>query len=845
MFAVSDSQVFGLASESCPLNGKAMKVLNASPSRSFTSPLAIAAALLLFSAEPFCMAVEPDYSDELPRIKPLSPADALRSFVIIKGFRIELAAAEPLVVDPVAMAFDASGRLFVVEMRGYSEDADKHLGRVRLLTDTDQDGQFDKSTVFLDKLSWPTAVTCFDGGVFVAVAPDILYCKDVNGDGVADLRKRVFTGFGRGNVQGLVNTLKWGLDHRIHGATSSSGGTVKRVYDRKAETIRLQGRDFSFDPYKLDLRPESGGGQHGMSFDHWGRKFVTSNSDHLQAVMYEDRYAARNPFLAAPRSRISIAADGPQAPVYRLSPVEPWRIVRTRLRVAKKVPGPIEGGGKPAGYFTGATGVTIYQGNAMGKAFSGLAFIGDVGSNIVHRKRITPRGAGFIAHRLDQGKEFLASTDIWFRPSQFANGPDGALYIADMYREVIEHPASLPSVIKKHLDLTSGRDRGRIYRVVRRGFRRPKDLSLAERSTAQLVSALTSDNGWRRSTAARLLFERRDHSAVQPLRDLSSSAESPIGRAQALASLHGLRALSSPVLLARLDDDDPRVRVLAVRLSESVAPDSAAVRRKLYLMANDADVRVRYQLAFTLGQLSDERRLATLVELLKRNGGDPWLRFAAISSLKDGAETVLELAMSDDDFAKSTTGNLVRQDLTKMIAASKRLRGKLVKPIVLSVAATRSPADKAAREAVIKKYRVALTKRGDPQRGVEVFTKNCAACHRVGNVGKTIGPNLTAMRNRGAEAILVAVLDPNREVNPQYLGYQVITHEGRSHTGMILSESASSISLLRADGTMIELLRGDLAAIKRNSLSFMPDGMEKSIGIDDMANLLAYLMKAP
>src|SRR5262245_1582266 len=433
---------------------------------------------------------EQDFADELPRIRPHEPADALATFQTLPGFRIEQTAAEPLVHSPVALSFDENGRMYVVEMIDYSEQDKEFLGAVRLLEDTDQDGRFDKSTVFADKLSWPTAIACYDGGVFVGAAPDIVYLKDTDGDGKADVRKVVFTGFGRSNVQGLFNSFQWGLDNRIHGATSSSGGQIVRPDVAGAKPVAVSGRDFAFDPKTLELAPTSGGAQHGMSFDDWGRKFLSSNSDHIQLVMYDDRYLARNPYLAAPGSRVSIAADGPQAEVFRISPVEPWRIVRTRLRVSGTVPGPIEGGGRAAGYFTGATGVTIYRGHAWPQEFHGQAFIGDVGSNIVHRKLLEPDGVGLVARRADEKREFVASTDTWFRPAQFANAPDGNLYIIDVYREVIEHPASLPPMIKKHLDLTSGRDRGRIYRVVRDDFRQPPPLGLDRVSTADLVAAL-------------------------------------------------------------------------------------------------------------------------------------------------------------------------------------------------------------------------------------------------------------------------------------------------------------------------------------------------------------------
>ena len=279
-----------------------------------------------------------------------------------------------------------------------------------------------------------------------------------------------------------MNSFQWGLDNRIYLAISSSGAELTKAGRRaRRRPLALRGRDIAIDPRTWNVTPVSGGAQHGMSFDDWGNRFVCSNSDHLQEVMYEDRYLARNPYLAAPSPRRSIAADGPQADVFRTSPVEPWRIVRTRLRATGVVPGIVEGGGRPAGYFTGATGATIYRGDAWPSEWHGVAIVGDVGSNLVHRKQLEPDGVGFIGRRIDEKSEFVSSSDIWFRPCQFANAPDGTLYILDMYREVIEHPASLPPIIKKHLDLTSGRDRGRIYRVVPDGFKQPTLPKLAGR----------------------------------------------------------------------------------------------------------------------------------------------------------------------------------------------------------------------------------------------------------------------------------------------------------------------------------------------------------------------------
>src|SRR5687768_13067796 len=243
--------------------------------------------LLAFAGRSFAADPEPD-AGQLPRIPPTEPDKALATFKVKPGFRIELAAAEPQVRDPVALSFDEDGRMYVVEMRDYSERRDERLGQVRMLQDEDNDGRFEKSTVFADGLPWPTAVICYGGGVFVAATPDILFLKDTDGDGKADERRIVFTGFGKGierlNVQALPNSFNWSLDNRIHGATGPNGGQMTRPDSPEIGPVELRGRDFSFDPRTFDFRAETGGSQHGLTFDNRGRKFVCSNSSHIQAL---------------------------------------------------------------------------------------------------------------------------------------------------------------------------------------------------------------------------------------------------------------------------------------------------------------------------------------------------------------------------------------------------------------------------------------------------------------------------------------------------------------------------------------------------------------------------------
>jgi putative membrane-bound dehydrogenase-like protein len=952
-----------------------------------------------------------DYAAELPRIKPTEPGQAGKTFTVAKGFRMDLVAAEPLVADPIAVCFDEQLRMFVCEMRGYSEQREENLSQIRLLEDADGDGKYEKSTVFADGLKWPTAIFWYGGKLLVADAPDLFSLEDKNGDGQADEKKVLFTGFGTSNVQGLVNSFQWGLDNRIYGATSSSGAEITRPDDPSFK-LALRGRDFALDPRSITMVATSGGAQHGMSISDWGDRFVCSNSDHIQQVLFEDGYIGRNPYLAAPSPRASIAADGPQADVYRTSPIEPWRIVRTRLRVKGLVPGPVEGGGRPAGYFTGATGATIYRGNAWPQQWRGVAVVGDVGSNLIHRKQLKDQGLVYSAVRIDEKSEFVSASDIWFRPVQFANAPDGTLYVCDMYRETIEHPASLPPVIKRHLDLTSGRDRGRIWRIVPEGFSQPKLKKPADMTTAELVALLEHDNGWHRDTAARLLYERQDAKAVPPLVKLAGGSKSPLARMHALYALDGLAALDGDTLLPRLTDDHPRVRQHAVKLAEKLA-DVPAIRQRLLQMPADADYRVRYQLAFTLGQVDDPRREETLATLARQGG--PQMTLAVQSSLKQGAGHVLSILAADakyrgtsdgkqflrslaaqigqqqsaDDVAAllktltslsaekdgvlpvilqglglkpgnklaqqvaAATGGksdeLMKQVVTEALAAAadgerklparlaavQQLRlGRLgeVQETLLALLEPAQPADlqsaalatlasfdapdvaaailarfvvfsprlkgqatdmllsrsawavklleavesgdisagdvdparlklladhgdktirtKAAallktfavskRGDVVEAYKSVLDAQGDAARGKEIFAKTCAACHRVQGVGYETGPNIAAMKNRGPEAILLNVLDPNREVNPQYLSYAALLEDGRTITGLIASETATSITFKRADNATDTVLRIDIQQLKSTGQSLMPEGMEKQIDKQAMADLLAY-----
>ncbi|MFP6670318.1 MAG: PVC-type heme-binding CxxCH protein, partial [Pirellulaceae bacterium] len=464
-----------------------------------------------------------DFKAELPQLKPRSREQARQAVQARPGFRLELVASEPLVRDPIAMAFDENSHLFVVEFPEYNhEHAGWKIvrkGSVRRLVDTDDDGVFDQSSVYVDQLDSPTAVACYDGGIFVASAPHVLFFKDTDGDGRADVRKKIFTGFAISENRGggaRLNSIRWGIDRQFHLCTSFSGGLVRSVLNPKQVPLDVRNRGFQFDPRSYHMTATSGAGQHGLAFDDWGRMFTCRNSDPFKQIMYESRYITRNPYLVAEAAEVNIAANGKFTELRRRSPLEPWRVLRTQLRVDGKYRGSSEGG-TAGGFFTAATGIVVYRGDAWPAEYRGNLFVGEVSNNLVHRATLTGNGLQKSAQRGDPKVEFLASRDNWFRPVELINGPDGNLYVADMHRELIETALALPPEIVKHLTVSSGVQKGRIYRIVRDAGNGRKLPKIGGRSTSQLVGLLDHRNGWHRDTASRLLYHRFDPAALAPL----------------------------------------------------------------------------------------------------------------------------------------------------------------------------------------------------------------------------------------------------------------------------------------------------------------------------------------
>jgi putative membrane-bound dehydrogenase-like protein len=963
-------------------------------------------------------------------VPPRSPKEEMATFRLPAGFHAELVAAEPNVIDPVAFAFDQDGKLYVAEMPGYPNGGlgtgEIHSGRIKLLEDRDGDGFFEHGTTFADGLRFPMSIQPWKGGILVAVAPEILYLEATRGDGRADKVRRLYTGFGLKNIQQMLNGLQWGLDNWVYGCAGLNPSEVHSLEKPDMPLVDLRGRGVRFQPEVPGrLEPVSCGGQYGLAADDWERWFTNTNNQHLRHIILPDHYLRRNPSLPVAEVTLDIPDHGAACKVYRISPFEGWRVERTRRRRespdSKRYP---DTELVPGGYITSGCSPAVATTDLFPEAYRGNTFICDPANNLVHRDILLPEGATFRAKRAEPDHEFLASTDNWFRPVYLAFGPDGALYIADFYREVIETPLSLPEDIKKAVNLQS-RGRGRIWRIVPDSFRPGKKPALGHATAAELVVHLADGNAWWRLTAQRLLIEKQDRSVVGALRKLARTSPAPLGRAHALWTLDGLRAMDAGLIEAALADGDAGVREQALRLAESHVAANISLRAAVVALADDSSARVRFQLAFTLGEVHTPQAIEALAKLALRDARDPWTQVAILSSTSRSAPQLLKLLVRGPEFTAGASecqlqmltrlaalvaarghetelsaalellgdpgseakpwqlaivdglgqglqntprsfaqlwhepaGSLqkslsrlrpiftqaakeasegtrgisarlaavrlvgfgpsllalktlepllspsnsamiqlaavkalslqsdptvaglllggwdsyspsVRREVLEAIFARPERLGSLVRAMkenkvlvgqlepfrlqqlqkvsdvklreeALALVARRSTTD---RQKTVQAYRPALDLTGDAVRGKAVFKKNCATCHRLEDVGVEVGPDLlSALRTKTRETLLVDLLDPSREVDPRYINYVVTTKSGRFLTGMIATDTSSSITLRRAEKAEDTVLRSEISEIQATAKSLMPENLELQLTKQDVADVIAYLL---
>jgi putative membrane-bound dehydrogenase-like protein len=958
--------------------------------------------------------------------RPLSPRQSQAAIKLKDGFVAELVACEPLVQSPVAINWGPDGRLWVAEMADYPSGIDgqfKPGGRIKVLESTKGDGIYDKATIFLDNIPFPTGVTPWRKGVLVCAAPDILYAEDTKGTGKADVVKKLFSGWATHNYQARVNSLEYGLDGWVYGCGGLFGGDITSFSNPKA--VPLQNRDFRINPDTGVIEAAAGRSQHGRVRNDWGDWFGCDNSTFLRHYPLADHYLRRNPHVAVPNNDV-IVTDYPDW--NRCYPLNDG------IQLFK-----LSG---PPGRATAACGVGIYRDDLLGKEYTGNAFTCEPVNLLVHRLVLTPKGSTFSARRApdEQQSEFLASSDGWFRPVQARTGPDGALYIVDMYRFVIEHPRWIPPEELAKVDVRAGYNMGRIYRIYHKD-RPPRPIKRLDKlDTAGLVAALDSPNGPQRDLAMEMLVWKQDKEAVKHLKQLiegkplvRSKTEvvifpiplfrsmterlRPETRLQVLCTLDGLKDLDGRTVAKAYGDSNQRVVQHAIRLDPNWSSVVLAPWSLETLSMLTRHPQVRLQLAYRAGELLGNNRSSQLLALLAdRYGNDPYFRAAFLSSLQarylpqltdsilrrgtggqaqemlgpllslvvaledretvdavlrsldypkgwrrserdmritaailealenqnKSAEKVLDIghvriieAIAED--ARSAVVDAREKETLRVLATG--LLGRLPRlqradfqtlamlltvqnPIPLQSAAVsglariadeqavtamtanwkgHSPAIRAAiidailtrdvlvrhlldaiekgpiqpgdldaarrqrllqhkdpkirvraaklfagavnpsRKKVLDEYQTVAIAKGDGRLGKDVFAKRCSTCHKLDGVGHEVGPDLGQMANKSPAAFLIAILDPNQAVDARYIQYLAVTKDGRQHNGILTSETATSITLREQEGKEKVILRTELEALESTGKSLMPEGLEKDINKQEMADLIAYL----
>jgi len=932
------------------------------------------------------------------RPSPTEAAVAINTIHVPNGFEVQLMAAEPLVLDPVAIDWGADGRLWVVEMADYPLGIDgrgKSGGRVRILEDTNEDGEYDRSTLFAEGLSYPTGILVWGRGVLVTAAPQIVYLEDSTGDGQADVRRVLFSGFMEGNQQLRVNGLRRGLDNWVYCASGSHhGGYGKDSWITShltGEQHQIGSRDFRIRPDTGALDPQSGPSQFGRNRDDWGNWFGVQNSLPLWHYVLTDHHIRRNPHFAPPDPKHQV-----------VTPVNP-RVYPASKRQKRYH------NFSQSGRFTSACSAMIYRDDVLfNRRSEQHAFTCEPFHNLVQHNLIADDGVSFKFRRDPAEKlDFFASEDRWCRPVMARTGPDGALWVVDMYRYMIEHPEWLPQDAKDELRpwYRSGENRGRIYRVVRSSSPARRAHGLRSLSTPDLVATLESSNGWQRDTAQQILVTEHRRDATELLIGLTARSRSPLARLHALWTLNGLDALPTTTLEAALDDPNAGVRRNAVRIATAHRVDS----RRLAAMVGDRDAKVRLELATTLGEYDDDEAAEALGVLAVSCEGDLYQLAAVMSSLNPrnvvaatdvvinsteaGADVTLEMirvavAMSDTTSighvigsvagrppeaatryehlaaildglqtrglpadallpsvvnqvaaiiseARSVAANVqvaadVRCAAVSLLGREQRhtttdfelfeqllvpqstpglqqavvtrlagindplvadllLKGwtshspQLKRQILDVLASRRSwaeslqkcledgairPGELSAdlkqrllersenaprwRNAVaidetgdrfeaLREFEKALTLAGDSRRGAKLFRKVCLNCHQLQGEGYEVGPQLWSITHKSPEALLSSILDPNAAVDAKYFSYTIVVNDGRTHSGLLETETGSSITLLAAGRKRTTILRRDIDILQSDNRSLMPDGLENELSPQDVADLIQFI----
>jgi putative membrane-bound dehydrogenase-like protein len=894
--------------------------------------LSLAALACAFTA-PFGAAQIPQPTDAP---KPRTPEESAAAFKVPEGFRLEVVASEPLIASPSAVAWDERGRLFVSELHGYNlagelsiEELNKTgkldtqvrrlqtdekftaaakkgcFGALKLLSDSDGDGRMDKAVTWADALPPIYGMLAARGGMIVACAPDIVFLADPDGDGKAEVRETLFSGFRIGELERGINAPQWGADGWIYFGRGWGGGKVTGPH--LPAPVELPGSDFRIRPDGSAIEPITGSTQtFGFAMAESGDRFtVTTTVPGIFVAPLPWRYLVRNPDNGV--SEVQVNTGDKHA--YSISKPHPWRQKRADDPEYFKYYNSRYGAAESEadGWFSAACGPMIYQDHVL-PGLHGLYFVCEPSLNLIHRSKIVPDGSALTLQRVggEEKSEFMASTDSWCHPMNLSHGPDGAIWMVDYYREIIEDYSAIPRHLQQQYGVYAGHDRGRIYRLSHKDSAQPQSADMSRLDVTALAQEIASPLLWRRQTAQRLLVEKAAITTATLLREmLSKPALEPAVILAALHTLDQLGVLAPADVQAFLNHAADSVRIHALQLADRwfAKEEGQRLLESVLALADSEKVpRVQIQIAMSLGEARDPRAFDTLVRYARQNLSVRWMDAAIVSSLHGRGVEMLAALITDPGAAAPLIAPLVasiaaRRDETELaatlklvLAAKPEMQASVLNGLALAcknmigaplthadasetlaaltastlpevataakslaasfvtsaavVAAAENAADltKPAMEVSDTTFRTfvtALNEPRNPARGHEIFKQTCIICHRIGDEGAEVGPDLLGQLGMGDESLLKEILMPSEHIRPGYETTMVQTHSGTSVVGLLKDDGATSLTLIQPGGSQQTLLRKDVASVRRLPASLMPSfaGLPPA----DVANVLAWL----
>ena len=908
---------------------KLISTRSPTPCRALLKSTGLAWAML-FATNP-ALAQIPKPTDA-PR--PMTPEQSAAAFKLPDGFRMEIVASEPLIASPSAVCWDERGRMFVSELHGYNlagqldiEELNKTgkldtqvrrvqadekfkraaragtFGVVKLLRDTNGDGRMDWADVWATNLPPIYGLVPARGGVIVACAPDIVFLADLDGDGKAETREVLFTGFPTGELERGINAPQWGADGWIYFGRGWGGGTITGPH--LPAPVDLPGSDFRIRADGSAIEPVTGATHtFGFAMTESGDRFtVTTTIPGIYIAPLPWRYLARNPDAATP----SLESATGDRRAYSISKPHPWRQKRADDPAYFKYYNSRYGAAESEadGWFTAACGPMVYQDRAL-PGLRGQYFVCEPAGNLIHRALINADGSALKIQRApgEEKSEFAASTDAWSHPMNLAHGPDGSIWITDYYREIIEDYSAIPRHLQQQYGVYAGHDRGRIYRLTHRDATPAPAADMSTLDTKALARECASPLFWRRQTAQRLLVERGEKNAAPALRELLNNAE-PSAIITVLRTLDQLDALTPSDAQPFISHTDAAVRIHALQLADRwFAKDEGRVLLDAALTAAAAgsNPRVQIQFALSLGEARDPRAFAMLARFARERLGVRWMDAAVLSSLHGRGLEMLDtllrepggsapflpplaqsIAARRDESELASTLSLIatskpdtraavldalargRKNAPRKPLADKSARAALATLAASSneevrkatraledtfattvaddealVPAGKLPPAETISDETFRKYVAALTSPRDLKRGHELFLKSCATCHRIGAEGHDVGPDLLGQLGMAEDSLLKDILMPNERIRPGYETTLVQMADATVATGILKDDGATSLTLMSPNGVEQVFLRKDVTGVRRLATSLMPSFAE-GLTPADVADLLAWL----